>query len=585
MADFFAGVAQGLPGGIQLGMQFGQMQRENAAAAQKQQLEQQKAAGEVLSNFAETLANAPEDQWGDLYKTMRMMYMQMRGIKSNPAADKLWSNPQRAAATFMRAYNSGDINNLKDIDNLFTDPIYALGIQRAVNQAVQTKNAQADVAQGMGEGRPGMTQAPASLGGLAGTPLDQPLPDEGSAPVSGIPTGSQPAIGTPSVGNLQGLNTALAKTQEALGKKNLNKLDIDRLQGRATMLQQQIALTVNNEAARALAAMGVTNPTPQALQLAQQQVINNAGLTKRAEATGAFLGGPFPPSVLTEGFGDPGLTVEEQRGQRGGLAQGLPGAAPAGGPGRILTPAEKANLASMRVGFEKEKERRAVVAEAAASQQNILDSITTLLDANPSFETGALAPARLQMQRLVNGITGQKNANMTTAQMLQSLGDSMSFPLLKAIGGNDSNTDREFARNIIVNLGRDQVSNRIMLDFTKIQAQRTQDLKVLHSEFHKRYGADASKSPVDFDTFERAWKEEHSLQSQYQAVLDKYGYKQQAATALGTQPAAAAAQPTRPSFVAPTQRSLPNVTVPGAETPAGGFTGGMRGIRPRIPTQ
>jgi len=552
MADFLTGFAQGianLPNSIQSGINMGmQYEQYNAQKAQAD-LKRQQMAGEVLGRFGSVLADAPDEQVGPISKAMISWYAQTRGIKpSKEFMSLLSSDPRGMAAAMLNTSGEGGMG-VKELDGLMTDPQLVIGMLDSLNKRTKQKNAEASVSEAMGG------------------------PSTAAPSADGAPAAPSPQAGA-SVGNLQGLQTALNAVQRAMATPGLGKEQMQALQSRSDLLRDQLKLSLDNEVIRTAGQLGIdyATATPQVRSLVQQQVFNNAGLQSQATAQGQAMGGLVNREVAADLGISPLQTVGEAR--RGTGAGGQPG-----GQATLPTTAELGDLTQMREQNTQRMKEYRVATQTAEKLDPQLDQLASLLDKNVT--TGLTEPMALRMKRLASSITGVDFKDVPAQQLLSNVADSMSFSFLQQIGGNDSNQDREYARSIIASLSGDPKAVRAMVDFQKIANQRVKDREVQLGKFNKVCGLDGRKCSVDFSEYWDDWKNNHSLRDQYDAVLKARG--------IGSNPlkaAQSAAQPGSPqpvdALTAPLPTTLPNATLPTENTGGGAALVPPRGVRPRF---
>lgn len=570
MADFWGGFAQGLQGGAGIGLQAAQLRGNLEAQRQKQALAAQQQAAEVLGKFADVLKDAPDEQVPILTKNMLNWYSQTRGIPiSKEVMNIINSDPKGMTAMLMNSQGENGMT-MQDMDKAFSDPMVFIGLTDAYNKRNKAKNAEAATAEGMGG--PAVTQA-TSTGFPQGTPLPTGTPQLGAAPQAGL-------------GNLQGLQAAITRTQQAMATPGLGREQLSALQNRADNLQKQLELSLNNETLRTAGQLGIDyqNATPQVRALVQQQVFNNAGIQAQATASGQALGGLINRETAADTGLNPLSTVGEARG-----AQGM-----GAGQTRLPTTAELGDLATMRTATQ---ERMKEYRQASVSAEKIdpqLDQLSALLDAGA--KTGVTEPMAVKIKQLVGSITGQDFSGVGNQVLLQKVANSLSFPFLQQIGGNDSNSDRTFATSIVASLGDLPVANKVMVDFMKIANARTKEREVQHGKFVKVCGMDGRKCSVDFSEYWDDYKNSHSQRDKYDSVLKKYGLAVGAPAA--NQAAGAPPVPAAPvrsgagasvaDFSAPPPElpglptTLPNSTLPVIEGQGGAAYVSPRGIRPKF---
>lgn len=574
MADFLKGLAQGLQGGAQIGLQAAQLRGNLEAQRQKNALAAQQQAAEVLGKFADVLKDAPDAQVPVLTKNMLSWYSQTRGVPiSKEVMNMFNSDPKGMTAMLMNSQGEGQMT-LQDMDKALSDPMAFIGLTDAYNKRLKSNQAEAATAEGMGG------PAPTRENSTGFAPGQTPAQDG----MGGMPA-SAPA-GQPTLGNLSGLQAAITRTQQAMATPGLGKEQMTALQHRADTLQKQLELSLNNALISTAGQLGVDyqNASPQLKALVQQQVFNNAGLQAEATARGSAMGGLINRETAADTGLNPLSTVGEARG-----AQGM-----GGGQTRLPTTAELGDFATMRAQTGERMKEYRVASTAAEKMDPQLDQLSALLDAGT--KTGLTEPMAVKIKRLAGSVLGQDFKDVDKQVLLQQVADSMSFSFLQQIGGNDSNQDREYARSIVASLGNNPNANKAMVDFMKITNARTKEREIQHGKFVKVCGMDGRKCSVDFPEYWDDYKNSHSQRDKYDAVIKKYGLATGAPAA--NQVAGAASLPTPAvrsgagasvaDFSAPPPElpglptTLPNSTLPVIEGQGGAAYVSPRGIRPKF---
>lgn len=541
--DFFSGFAGGLAGGFDVGSRIRMGHVNSQMAQQKLQLQQQQQAGEVLGKFAEVLQNAPDEQVPILTKSMINWYAGLRGITPNKEVMALLnSDPRGMTAMLLNAQGQGGLASLGQLDKMFQDPQLLIGMTDAYNRRNRAMEAERATSEGLGADS---TTPPSP----DNTNLTTPMPQGGAA-----------------LGNLQGLQNTINAINQRLATPGISKQQADALMGRRDQLQKLLELSLSNPQLVQAGQMGVdyATATPAQRSRVQAGLTANEGAVAQSRAEGQAMGGLIDPKTAADAGINPLSTVGEARG--------------AGAGARLPSSAELGDLTQVReqAGLRMKEYRTA--AQGAEAMDTTLDQLQTLL-ADPNLKTGATKGWALRVNKLLKDVTGIDFKDVPPAQMFEQAADSLSFAFLQKIGGNDSNTDREFARTMVASLKNDPQSNKAMIEFHKIANQRIKDREVLLGKYNKTCGLDGRKCDFDFPAFYEKWMEQHPLQPQYENVLKKYKIGPAYAPQPNPQPAA----PTQVGTpLVPEPRTLPNASRGMAETGGGAAVMGPAGIRPRF---